>query len=65
MQGKIKRLNDKKFGFITPNDGGKDLFFHANDLVDARFEDLREGDSVTFDTKNTEKGPAATNINKA
>lgn len=64
MQGKIKRLNEKKFGFITPEDGSKDLFFHANDLADIRFESLREGDAVTFDTKNTEKGPAAINIAK-
>lgn len=65
MQGKIKRLSEKKFGFISPEDGGKDLFFHANDLVGDRFESLREGDTVTFDTKDTPKGPAATNIAKA
>lgn len=65
MQGKIKRLSEKKFGFISPDDGSKDLFFHANDLVGIRFESLREGDAVTFDTKDTPKGPAATNITKA
>jgi CspA family cold shock protein len=65
MQGKIKRLNEKKFGFISPDEGEKDLFFHANDLAGIRFEDLREGDAVTFDTKDTPKGPAAVNIAKA
>lgn len=64
MQGKIKRLNEKRFGFIVPEDGGKDLFFHANDLVGTRFEDLKEGDDVTFDIKDTPKGPAAINIAK-
>jgi len=65
MQGVIKRLNEKKFGFITPENGEKDLFFHANDLVDVDFNDLREGDTVTFDVKDTPKGPAATNVQKA
>jgi len=64
MQGKIKRLNEKKFGFISPDDGGKDFFFHANDLSGISFESLNEGDAVTFDTKDTPKGPAAVNIAK-
>ncbi len=65
MQGQIKRLNEKKFGFIAPDNGEKDLFFHANDLVGVDFNSLREGDSVTFEVKNTPKGPAATNVQKA
>jgi CspA family cold shock protein len=64
MQGQIKRLNEKKFGFISPEDGGKDLFFHVNDLVNVDFNDLREGDTVTFEVKDTPKGPAATNVEK-
>jgi CspA family cold shock protein len=65
MQGQIKRLNEKKFGFITPEDGAKDLFFHANDLIDVDFNDLREGDAVTFEVKDTPKGPAASDVQKA
>jgi CspA family cold shock protein len=65
MQGKIKRLNEKKFGFIAPEDGGKDLFFHSNDLMNVDFSDLREGDTVTFEVKDTPKGPAATNVERA
>lgn len=65
MQGQIKRLNEKKFGFIAPDNGEKDLFFHANDLVGVDFNSLQEGDSVTFEVKNTPKGPAATNVQKA
>lgn len=65
MQGTIKKLTDKNFGFITPEDGGKDLFFHANELVDVRFEELREGEAVSFEVSDTPKGPAATQVSRA
>ena len=64
MQGKIKKLTDKNFGFITPEDGGKDLFFHANSLEGASFTELREGDDVSFETESTPKGPAAVKVQK-
>lgn len=65
MQGSIKKLTDKNFGFIAPEQGDKDLFFHASELVDVTFEELREGDAVTFEVSNTPKGPAATQVKKA
>jgi len=64
MQGIIKKLTDKNFGFIT-QDGAEDLFFHANNLDGIDFEQLSEGDAVTFDVENTPKGNAAVNIKKA
>lgn len=64
MQGKIKKLNEKKFGFIIPENEENDLFFHGNDLVNIDFRDLKEGDAVSFDVKDTPKGPAAVNVSK-
>ena len=62
MTGKIARLTDRGFGFITPDDGEKDVFFHANELQGATFNDMQEGDAVTFEIKDGPKGPAATNV---
>lgn len=64
MQGTIKRLTDKNFGFIA-QDGGDDLFFHANNLDGVEFSQLKEGDAVTFETESTPKGKAAINVKKA
>jgi cold shock protein len=64
MQGTIKKLTDKNFGFIA-QDGDNDLFFHANNLSGVDFNQLREGDSVTFEIEKTEKGNAAVNVKKA
>ena len=64
MQGTIKKLTDKNFGFISPEKGDKDLFFHANELVDTSFEELREGDAVSFELSDTPKGPAATQVKR-
>ncbi len=65
MQGTIKKLTDKNFGFIAQDGGEKDLFFHANELVDVNFSDLREGDAVTFEVSDTPKGQAAVQVKKA
>lgn len=65
MTGKIARVTDRGFGFITPDDGEKDVFFHAKDVVEVEFNDLQEGDAVTFDVEEGPKGPAAANVAKA
>ncbi len=65
MTGTIKKLTDKGFGFITAEGLGKDLFFHSNSLVGVQFAELREGDSVSFDTEQSPKGPAAVNVKRA
>lgn len=64
MQGTIKKLTDKNFGFIA-QDGGRDLFFHANNLDGVDFDQLREGDAVEFEVEKTPKGDAAVSIRKA
>jgi len=65
MQGTIKKiLFGKNFGFIA-QDGSDDLFFHANNLENVDFEQLKEGDTVTFEVEKTQKGNAAVNIKKA
>lgn len=62
MEGTIKKLNDRGFGFITPEGGTKDIFFHGNDLVDAEFNNLNEGDTVTFEQEASPKGPRAVKV---
>lgn len=64
MKGSIIRLQDRGFGFIKPEDGGDDVFFHASALVELTFDDLKEGDTVTYDVEAGPKGPAATNVTK-
>lgn len=65
MTGSIKTLNEKGFGFITPDDGGKDLFFHQTGLSGVNFDELKAGDKVSFDSEDSEKGPRATNVQRA
>lgn len=64
MEGTVKKLTDKNFGFIGQDGGEKDLFFHANELDGVDFADLREGDRVSFEVSETPKGPAATQVKK-
>ncbi|MFA5030085.1 MAG: cold shock domain-containing protein [Patescibacteria group bacterium] len=64
MQGKIKNLTDKNFGFIAAEGQDKELFFHANELVGVTFSDLQAGDEVTFEVSDTPKGPAAVKVSK-
>ncbi|MBT5262907.1 MAG: cold shock domain-containing protein [Candidatus Magasanikbacteria bacterium] len=63
--GKIARLTDRGFGFITREGEEKDLFFHSNELVDVQFNDLREGDELTFEVTDGPKGPSAAQVQKA
>jgi len=65
MQGIIKKLTDKNFGFISQEGEEKDLFFHANSLEGVDFSELQEGDNVTFEVEDTPKGQAAVKVNKA
>jgi CspA family cold shock protein len=65
MKGIIKRLQSEKgFGFITPEGGAKDVFFHSSSLVEVTFDQLHEGEAVEFDTEDSEKGPRATNVHR-
>ena len=65
MTGTIKRLTDKGFGFITAEGLQKDLFFHSNSLVGVTFDELKEGDAVSFETEESQKGLNATNVQRA
>ena len=65
MIGTIKRLTDKGFGFITAEGLAKDLFFHSNSLVGVTFDELKEGDMVSFETEESPKGLNATNVQRA
>ncbi len=62
--GIIAGLTDKGFGFIKVEGREKDLFFHSNELVNARFDDLRQGDKLEFEIEEGEKGPKAVKVSK-
>ena len=65
MNGVVKKKTDKGFGFITVEGQDKDLFFHSNSLVGVTFDELQEGDAVTFDVEESPKGPNAVNVKRA
>ena len=62
MEGTIKTLTEKGFGFITVDGEDKDLFFHSNELKGVTYEELKVGDRVSFEKADSEKGPNATNV---
>ena len=61
MNGTIKRMTDRGFGFITTAEG-TDYFFHQSACVRTRFEELREGQRVSFTLGQGPKGPRAENV---
>jgi CspA family cold shock protein len=63
-EGTIKRLTDKGFGFIDVG-RDKDLFFHSSSLEGVAYDDLREGQKVTFTEASGQKGPCAENVQVA
>jgi CspA family cold shock protein len=65
MTGTIKTLTEKGFGFIAREGEAKDLFFHSNDLNGVSFDELKVGDTVTFDVEEGQKGPAAKNVTRS
>jgi CspA family cold shock protein len=64
MTGVIKKKTDKGFGFITVEGQDKDLFFHSKSLVGVTFDELNEGDTVSFDIEDSPKGKNAVNVKK-
>jgi len=64
MTGTIKSLTDRGFGFIAIEGQEKDLFFHSNSLVGVQFNELREGDAVSFDSEMSPKGMNAVNVKR-
>jgi CspA family cold shock protein len=64
--GTVKWFNpDKGFGFITPEDGSKDLFVHHSAIDGDGYRSLDEGEKVTFETQPSDKGPKAANVRRA
>lgn len=63
--GTVKWFNESKgFGFITQDDGGADVFAHYSEIQGDGFKNLAEGEAVSFDVVEGDKGPKATNIVK-
>jgi CspA family cold shock protein len=61
--GTVKWFSDEKgFGFITPDDGSKDVFVHQTAIMGEGFRSLSEGAKVTYETEESDKGPKAANV---
>ena len=63
LTGTVKWFNESKgFGFITPDDGSKDIFVHFSAIQNSGFKTLTEGQKVQFSIQDSAKGPSATNV---
>lgn len=66
MKGKVKWFNDQKgYGFITPDDGGKDIFVHHTAIQSTGFRSLKEGQAVEFEIVESDKGQKAESVKDA
>jgi CspA family cold shock protein len=65
-KGTVKWFSDQKgYGFITPDDGSKDVFVHYSAIQGDGFKSLKEGQAVEFEITQGPKGPQASNVNRA
>ncbi len=65
-QGKVKWFDEAKgYGFIVPNEGGKEVFVHYSSIEGNGFKTLKEGDTVSYELTEGPKGPQATKVTKA
>lgn len=63
LNGSVKWFNsDKGFGFITPANGGKDVFVHFSGIASEGFRSLKEGDRVEFNIQDSQRGPSAVDV---
>ena len=65
MEGTIKTLTERGFGFISREWEEKDLFFHSKELKGVAYDELKVGDKVSFEIVNGDKGPSAVNVTRA
>ncbi len=64
QQGIIAGLTEKGFGFIKIEGQEKDLFFHSNELVNVKFDELNLGDKLSFEVEQGDKGPKAVRVSR-